>query len=154
MTHASKAPLILTVRHSAARRWLLLALAFSLGIGLAAPAWAATQTASGTVTDALGRPLAQVEIELRDEQGRLIAHTTTDEKGRFGIAPPKPGAYSLLAVSHGFKTAGTTVVFPHKTTTTIAMTLDSETALTVPIEAHMIRAQNTVSSTGANKYTV
>jgi TonB dependent receptor/Carboxypeptidase regulatory-like domain/TonB-dependent Receptor Plug Domain len=123
-------------------------------MGLATSAGAAIQPASGTVTDALGRPLAQVKIELRDQQGRLIAHAVTDEKGRFNIAPTKPGPYSLLATEHGFKTASTVVVFPHDAAKTIAMTLDTETALTVPVKASMIHAQNSVSSTGANKYTV
>ena len=34
------------------------------------------------------------------------------------------------------------------------MTLDAQTALTLPLNASMIRAQNSVSSTGANKYTM
>ncbi len=123
-------------------------------VGMAAPAWTAIQPASGTVTDALGRSLAQVKVELRDQQGKVIAHATTDAKGRFKIAPANAGVYSLLAIEHGFKPATTTLVFPRDAGKTIAMTLDAETALTVPVKASMIRAQNGVSSTGANKYTV
>jgi hypothetical protein len=140
--------------HHATLRWAFRALTFVLAMGLVSPTWAATPPAAGIVTDALGRPLGQVNVELRNQQGGVIAHATTDEKGRFTIGTAKPGAYLLIAAKHGFRRANTMVVFPLDPTKTIAMTLDTETALTVPIQASMIRGQNSVSSTGANKYTV
>ncbi len=134
--------------------WRSLVLAFLCMMGLAARAGAATQTISGNITDALSRPLAQVTVELRDEKGGLIGHAATDDKGQFELAPPKNGVYTLLAVKTGFKPASKVLVFATGARQAIAMTLEAETALTVPVRAAQIRAQNSVSSTGANKYTV
>ena len=85
--------------------WRLAALAFLLALGFVSPCVAGTYRISGTITDALGRPLPQVSLELRDQNGAPIAHATTDHAGRFKIAPTKPGFYSLLAVKPGFNPA-------------------------------------------------
>ena len=109
---------------------------------------------SGTITDTLGRPLALVNIELRDDAGRTVAHAATDQAGRFEIAPTKPGIYSLVAVKSGFKSSTKIVAFPPAAEAPIAISLAGDTALTLPVQAKVIRAQNRVSDTGANKYTV
>ncbi len=102
----------------------------------------------------LGRPLTQVKLELRDRNGATIAHATTDRAGRFKIAPAKPGVYSLVAVKPGFNPANKIVRFPRSAGETISMTLEAKTALSLPVQASLIRAQNGVSTTGANKYTM
>ena len=134
--------------------WRLVTLAVSLALGFASPCLGGAQQISGTITDALGRPLAQVNLELRNENGGAIVHATTDQAGRFKIAPPKPGVYSLEAVKAGFKSATKIVLFPRSTRETISMALDAESALTLAVQASLIRAPNGVSTTGANKYTV
>ena len=102
----------------------------------------------------LGRPLAQANLELRNENGGAIAHTATDQAGRFKLAPAKPGVYSLVAIKPGFKSANKIILFPRRTSDTISMTLAAETALSLPVQASLLHAPNSVSSTGANKYTV
>jgi hypothetical protein len=134
--------------------WFAITFALMLALGLASPCIAGTQQISGTVTDALGRPLAQVKLELRNQNGNTIVRAITDQAGRFKIAPAKPGVYSLVAVRPGFKSATKIVTYPRSAGQTIALTLDAETALKVPVQASLIRAQNSVSTTGANKYTV
>jgi TonB dependent receptor/Carboxypeptidase regulatory-like domain/TonB-dependent Receptor Plug Domain len=134
--------------------WFAIAFALMLALGLASPCIAGTQQISGTVTDTLGRPLAQVNLELRNQNGNGIARAITDPAGRFKIAPARPGVYSLVAVRPGFKSATKIVTYPRSAAQTIALTLDAETALKVPVQASLIRAQNSVSTTGANKYTV
>jgi Carboxypeptidase regulatory-like domain/TonB-dependent Receptor Plug Domain len=109
---------------------------------------------SGTITDALGRPLARVSVALHDEHGNNVAHAITDQGGRFKIVPTKPGVYSLVAVKPGFRSANKIVVFPRSAAETISITLGAETALTLPVQTSRIRAPNGVSTTGANKYTV
>ncbi|MGH7814928.1 MAG: TonB-dependent receptor, partial [Candidatus Binataceae bacterium] len=138
----------------AAPGWRLLALAGSLVIGLASPGLAAARPISGTVTDALSRPLAQVRIELREASDRVVAHAGTDKGGRFKIAPPRPGTYLLVAAKPGFKPAQEAVAFPRGAATAMPITLAAETAVTLPVQVRAIRAQNGVSTTGANKYTV
>lgn len=130
--------------------WLVLSLLLLSG----QPCWGANQPVSGTVTDSLGRPLAHVDLELRNKSGDVSAHATTDEAGRFKMVLPAPGWYSLVATKPGFKSAMKVVVFPGSAAEAVSMTLEAETALTVPVQATMIRAQNGVSTTGANKYTV
>lgn len=91
---------------------------------------------------------------MRNGNDVLIAHTITDQAGRFKIAPAKPGVYSLAAAKHGFRPASKIVVFPHRGAETISMTLEAEAALSLPVQASLVRSQNGVSTTGANKYTV
>jgi hypothetical protein len=134
--------------------WLLLAIMASAAVASAAPSYAASQHISGTITDSLSRPLAQVNIELRDKAGNVIAHAATDQAGQFEIAPPTPGVYSLLAVKSGFKSSTKVVDFPAGTVAPISISLATQTALTLPVQANVIRAQNGVSHTGANEYTV
>src|SRR5208282_2176529 len=116
------------------------------------PVLAGPEQISGKITDALGRPVAQVQLELRNGNGSAIARATTDQAGRFKIAPAKPGVYSLEVVKAGFKSATKIVLFPPGAGAAISITLETETALTLPVQASLIRAQNGVSTTGANKY--
>ena len=127
---------------------------FSLFFGLAAPCLAGVWQISGTITDTLGRPLGQVGLQLYDRNGQVIAHAATDTGGRFKIAPPKSGAYLLVAVKPGFKSASKLVVVPHNAGEAISIALGAEKALTLPVQAGLTRAPNGLSTTGANRYTV
>jgi outer membrane receptor protein involved in Fe transport len=120
----------------------------------AIPCRADSRPLTGTITDALGRPLAAASIQLRSADGNITLHTITDQAGRFVLSPPKPGLYSLIAVKHGFHSANKIVSYPTRQGSPILVALGAQTALTVPVEASVIRGQNGVSSTGANKYTV
>ena len=112
------------------------------------------QKISGTVTDALGRALADASLELRAANGAKIASAISDAKGRFAIGPAKPGLYSLVAAKAGFKSATRIVMFPPSAGQSLSTTLDSVAALTLPIQESRIGGPNGVSTTGANKYTV
>jgi hypothetical protein len=137
-----------------AQIWLVIVIAFSIASGFASICQAGAQTISGIVTDTLSRPLAQVRLELRDQNGGAIADTSTDKEGRFAITPAKSGLYSLVASKPGFKTANKIVHFPRRTTEPLSISLGAEIALKVPVQASLIHAPNSVSATGANKYTV
>jgi hypothetical protein len=132
----------------------LLAVLCALSLSLGFPYRAFAQVVSGTITDALGRPLAQVSLQLHDRNGQLVGHATTGQDGRFEITPPKPGLYSLLAVKHGFEPGAKLVTFPGSAGEKITIALGTTTALTLPVRASAIRAPNGVSSTGANRYTI
>src|SRR5271170_2307078 len=80
-----------------ASMWLAIMLTFALALSVAPQGFAATQQISGVVTDTLGRPLAEVKLELRNQHGRAIAHAITDQAGHFKIAAARPGVYSLAA---------------------------------------------------------
>src|SRR5271170_5009002 len=108
-------------------------LAIALAFGLASPCLAGSGQMSGTASDALGRPLARVSIELRDQNGVVVARGTTDQSGRFRIAPAKAGVYSLVAAKPGFASANKIVTFPQTAGETVSLTLGAQTALTLPV---------------------
>jgi outer membrane receptor protein involved in Fe transport len=136
-------------------RWLLALLVCALVSALASSSLAGMQPVSGRITDVLGRPLARVKIQLRDQNGHTVAHATTNPAGRFTIPPPKPGIYSLSAAKSGFTTAYKIIALAAGgAEQPVSITLGAQTALILPVQAARIRAQNGVSSTGANKYTV
>src|SRR5271155_1511870 len=76
--------------------WQLATLVFSLALGIALPGLAFAQQLAGVITDALGRPLINVRVELRNGSGGTIARTASDQAGRFKIASAAPGVYSLV----------------------------------------------------------
>jgi hypothetical protein len=118
------------------------------------PCKAGNKPITGTVTDSLGRPLAGAAIRLSSANGALTVRAVTDNSGDFAFEPPRAGLYSLLATKPGFHPANKIVNYPGRPRGPVIISLGAENALTVPIQANVIRGQNGVSSTGANKYTV
>src|SRR5580700_10107520 len=134
--------------------WLAVTFAFMLALTFGTPGLAAAQQISGTVTDTLNRPLAQAKLELSNQNGVAVAHTTTDQTGRFTIGSAKTGIYSLAVSKAGFKSANKIIHVRRNAAETISLSLEAKTALKVPVQASLLRAPNGVSSTGAVKYTV
>ncbi len=143
-----------SVARTALTTWRAVALALAIALALAPRCLAAALPLSGTITDALGRPLAGVNVELRNENGRTVSHAVTEHAGHFKMGPANPGIYSLDAGKPGFKSAIKIVQLPRNSAEPISIALDAETALSLPISATMIHAPNGVSITGANKYTM
>ena len=81
----------------------LVALAAGL---LAPPADAQTARVRGTVTDAQGQPLPDVNVVLtRPDDGARVAGASTDADGRFAVGPVDPGSYQVAASAVGYATA-------------------------------------------------
>ncbi|MGA2411617.1 MAG: carboxypeptidase-like regulatory domain-containing protein, partial [Candidatus Binataceae bacterium] len=148
--------------HARSRRRLRLAID-ALGLAIAAailvtaaavPSRAGGPPMIGTITDALGRPLPGAAIQLRSANGAALIQAVTGPTGRFTIVPPKAGVYALTAAKAGFNPASKIVTYPTGENEPITLALGAENALTVPVQASVIRGPNTVSYTGANKYTV
>lgn len=130
-------------------------LAFAAAIAVcASPCDAGDGRLAGIVTDQLSRPLAGVTVTLRSANGATTNHALTDHLGHFAFEPLPPGLYSLFATKAGFRSANKIVSYPSRSSDRITISLGSEAALTVPVEASVIRGPNGVSSTGANRYTV
>jgi hypothetical protein len=64
---------------------------------------------TGAIKDALGRPLANVELELSASDGRHIARTKSDQRGRFSFTNVAAGVYAVLARRTNFKPTTTMV---------------------------------------------
>ena len=50
----------------------------------------AGKTIVGTITDALGRPLAGAGLELQNSAGKIVAKAKSDAEGRFSFAGLRP----------------------------------------------------------------
>src|SRR5260370_5062863 len=91
----------------------LLGIAFAMsGIAFAADATAAKARTSitGTVNDAIGRPLSNVVIRLQSENGKTVDITRTDSHGRFLFRAIAPGVYAVIATKRGFPPSSAVVV--------------------------------------------
>ena len=147
------------VRRVAMRSPLLPAMLVFLLMLLCGAAWAGqkqpvSRPLFGKVTDALGRPIADATVTLQTYGGLTVAHAITDAQGVFRLPESKDGAYSLMTRKKGFKAAARVIVLPESAGKPLDLVLESQKALTVPVRASRIRAQNGLSETGTNKYTL
>jgi hypothetical protein len=126
----------------------------AVGAALVANCLAGSQPITGTVTDALGRPLAGAEIQVRTASGVSLLQAVSGPTGRFTMEPSRAGVYLLVVAKPGFHPADKAVSYPPRQAQPIMIVLGAESALTVPIRASMIRGPNGVSPTGSNQYTV
>jgi hypothetical protein len=101
----------------------------------------------GTIKDALGRPIADVEVRL-EEGGRVIARARTDSAGTFLFKPVGPGSYNLVASKQGFKQILQTVVMnSKKRNVPLVVTMEAKEALTLQLAAPRLdHARNDLST--------
>ncbi len=134
------------------------ALALTLALGFGQELWADDRSdgasLSGVVKDALGRPISGAYVELKDAQNKVVARATTDADGRFVLKGLAPGVFALSVQKQGFKPGLKVVRLEAGAARDVALSLEALKALTVPIRAALRRAQNGLSSTGANEYTM
>lgn len=109
---------------------------------------------AGTVHDALGRPVSEANVSLESPKGKIITKAGTDSRGHFHLMEPSPGAYTLSVRRTGFGSATTTIVVPRSSANPIEITLEARRPLSLPVHANLNRAQNGLSSSGANRYTL
>ena len=67
-------------------------------------------TLSGEVTDASGSAVANVNVVIKDQNGAVVAQTTTDSEGEYNVASLSPGNYRAEFGANGFKTNAYTSV--------------------------------------------
>ena len=114
----------------------------------------AFQRITGTVADALRRPLSGVVMTLNSDDGQTRARAITDDHGHFELPGDRAGTYALTARRKGFKPATIIVILPKSTREHLELVLESEQALNLPIRANRLRPQNGLSRTGTSKYTM
>ena len=134
--------------------------ALLVSLALATTGAAANQTQSGyrpltgTITDALRRPVPGVLVMLRSDNGRTTTEATTDDHGQFRLSKSLPGTYALVTHRKGFTPSTKVIVLPESAVRPLQLVLESEVALSIPVRASRIRAQNGLSPTGNSKYTM
>jgi hypothetical protein len=120
----------------------------------AAPALAAAPAAvSGAVTDESGRPVVGVAVELRKEDGSVVARSTSDRRGRFTLHTGETGALTVMAAPAGFKPAVQDVELPAAAGQVLALVLVESYAETVVVKAAPLAGPG-LSPVGANDYAV
>jgi hypothetical protein len=65
---------------------------------------------SGTMLDLAGKPLAGIDIIVRDATDKLVGRSTTNELGRYCVTDLLPGRYTISKSSGGAPLAGETFV--------------------------------------------
>jgi outer membrane receptor protein involved in Fe transport len=145
------------------RRSVILLVGISLAIAhLVWPAIAHAQARSGkghrlvgTVKDALGRPLPNVEVSLQGADGRVLATASCDSNGTFSFSNIKPGTYAAMASTSGFRPGVEIVTVTSKGAANIEIALQAETALSLRVATTRIHPQpNSLSKTGNSQYTL
>jgi outer membrane receptor protein involved in Fe transport len=63
------------------------------------------QEVIGTVDDALGRPIADVQLSLQNAAGKSVGETVSDSEGHFRFNGIAPGTYSVIANKTDFEPA-------------------------------------------------
>jgi outer membrane receptor protein involved in Fe transport len=108
----------------------------------------------GTVKDALGRPITGAEIKLETSTGKIVARCNSAKDGTFTLSAPS-GPYAIVATKPGFKLTTSIVVARAATPATVALGMESQKELTLPVVAQRLeRARNGLSpQTGSSVYT-
>lgn len=132
---------------------LLIAMMMMCSAGLTAETPDVPTSLSGVVKDSLGRPVAGAAVSLRAIDGRTVSRTSTDSRGEFKLPARQRGTFDLVVRRTGFEPANMIVVLPAKTGKPLALILGAQQALTLPVSASRIHAQNQLTATGASRYT-
>lgn len=112
------------------------------------------QAITGTVTDALGRPLKDAGLELQNSAGKVVARAQSDASGRFTFANVAPAVYAIVASKTSFKTATAIVSVTGQRAKPLTLALQSEAALSLTVVAQRLnKARNSLSpQTGGSVY--
>jgi len=98
---------------------------------------AAAQTGqiTGTVKDALGRPLGGARVRLEASDGSVAGQTTANEQGAFGFSNVSPGSYVVVGEQEGFETATSVVTVSAGGHSSAELALTSRQALELAVAA-------------------
>lgn len=124
-------------------------------VGLVANAADNQGTVTGIVKDALGRPIEEATLTVQGPSGSVLAHATSDQRGKFEFHNLANGTYAIEAKKLAFKTAVSIVSVTPKGVKPIEIAMQSETSLSLPVVAQRLdRARNGLSPiTGGSVYT-
>ncbi len=144
------------------RSYFILAVGLGLSLfgGICNTARAATpkvaaQEVTGTVKNALGRPIQGAALTLQDAQAKTVAKTRSNAEGRFRLKGIAPGVYALAAKKKGFKSATSIITVNSSGTTNVDLALETESILSLQVVTTVINPQpNAVSEAGNSQYTL
>ncbi|MBI3758531.1 MAG: TonB-dependent receptor [Deltaproteobacteria bacterium] len=113
------------------------------------------QRLNGIVKDALGRPLAEVDVNLETTDGHVIGTVRSDRQGAFSFPNVRPGTYATVAHKANFKPATAIVAVTKSAAKPVTLAMESEAALSLTVAAKRLdRSRNSLSpTTGGSSYT-
>ena len=114
----------------------------------------AAEEITGTINDALGRPIAGASTELQDSTGKSIAKTESGKGGGFSLRAPGPGVYAVIVKKTGFKTGTQIVTVTRTGAKPLVVALASDAALSMTVAAKKLdQSRNALSpQTGGSVY--
>src|SRR5579863_838139 len=113
------------------------------------------QNITGMVKDALNRPLADAQLNLRAADGRLVAHAHSGRNGNFEFHGVPTGTYAIEAIKSGFRQGVEIVTVTSSGHTNLEIALQAESALSLTVVTTRINTQpNGVTKTGNSQYTL
>jgi outer membrane receptor protein involved in Fe transport len=144
------------------RSFAILVMCLAAGVaGVTAPSAQASETPraaargiSGTVKDALNRPVAGAELTLQTSAGKVAARTHSAANGNFKFREVAPGVYAIIATKATFKPSTAIVSVTASGAKPVALALQSQAALSVAVVAKRLNeARNGLSpETGGSVY--
>ncbi len=127
---------------------ILVPLARAAGVG-------ARQNITGTVKDALNRPLPEVQLKLQTGDGRILGRTRSSPSGTFEFRDVPAGTYAIQAKKNGFTQGVEIVAVPSHRASSLEIALQAETELSLRVATTRINRQpNGLSKTGNSQYTL
>lgn len=141
-------------------RLLRLSALIALAYGFAAPAayaQVAPKQISGSIHDALGRPLTDAKVDLKDAAGHAVATTTSDQQGHFGFFNIAPGTYAVNVDKPTFESGAETVTVAADAGAAASITLiNTQTLEQIVVTSERLdRARNGISvETGSSIYRI
>jgi outer membrane receptor protein involved in Fe transport len=134
------------------------AILFTVFFAVAQPAVAAppVKTVEGEAKDALGQPLAGVQLRLEAPDGSVVGQATTDAQGHFTVIGVAPGTYSVIGEKNGFESATAIVTLTADAGANADLALTSKQALNLNVTAQRLdEARNNISPrVGASVYQI
>jgi len=112
-----------------------------------------TEDVTGTVNDALGRPIPAAAVTLQDAQGKTEGKTVTDDQGHFIFAGIAPGVYAVVADKKDFKPATSIVTVTKSGAKPVQLALQAKELSVAVVAQRLNQSRNALSpETGGSVY--
>jgi outer membrane receptor protein involved in Fe transport len=113
------------------------------------------QNVTGTVKDALNRPLAGVELMLQTADGQILERTRSRQNGTFEFRDVPAGTYAVVANKAGFHSSVSILAVNAQSAPHLDIALQAASALSLKVVTTRINRQpNALSETGNSMYTL
>ncbi len=115
---------------------------------------AANQEVTGTVNDALGRPIPSAAVTLQNAQGKTAAKTISDSQGHFILKGVAPGVYAVVGNKKDFKPATAIVSVTKTGAKPVQLALQAKELSVAVVAKRLDQSRNALSpQTGGSVYT-